>query len=126
MLRKLLFWSCAVVFPLPLVLTYDSLSTDPEQLKLYIFLGLTAYAWWLMSILLSVRPSWLDRFVGLPAIFGLIIGGRTGAKLFRIETADKLPLDHGTYFSLTRPGRRDGFEGRRWLCTGGRPWMGCS
>ncbi|MEW1837138.1 FAD-binding oxidoreductase [Nonomuraea angiospora] len=71
MLRKLLFWSCAVVFPLPLVLTYDSLSTDPAQLKLYIFLGLTAYAWWLMSILLSVRSSRLDRFVGLPAIYGL-------------------------------------------------------
>ncbi|WP_275559099.1 FAD-binding oxidoreductase [Streptomyces sp. 5-6(2022)] len=71
MLRKLLFWSCAVVFPLPLVLTFDSLSTDPEQLKFYIFLGLTAYAWWLLSVLLSVRPSWLDRFVGLPSVYGL-------------------------------------------------------
>ncbi|AXG81596.1 FAD-binding oxidoreductase [Streptomyces paludis] len=71
MLRKPLFWSVAIVFPLPLVLTYDAVSTAPDVLKFYIFLGLVAYAWWLLSILLSVRPSWLDRFVGLPAIYGL-------------------------------------------------------
>ncbi|MET9819470.1 FAD-binding oxidoreductase [Streptomyces sp. NPDC006355] len=71
MLRRLLFWGFTVVFPLPLVLTYDYLATEPEALKFYIFLGLIAYAWWLLSILLSVRPYWLDRFVGLPSIYGL-------------------------------------------------------
>ncbi|WP_326758976.1 FAD-binding oxidoreductase [Streptomyces phaeochromogenes] len=71
MLRKLLFWSLAVLFPFPLVQTYDSLADDPPQLKFYIFLGLIAYTWWLLSIALSVRPSWLHRFVGLPAIYGL-------------------------------------------------------
>ncbi|WP_326761643.1 FAD-binding oxidoreductase [Streptomyces phaeochromogenes] len=71
MLRKLLFWSFAVVFPLPLVFTYDFAATVPPSLKFYIFLGLFAYAWWLLSIALSVRPSWLDRFVGLPSIYGL-------------------------------------------------------
>ncbi|MFE3828509.1 FAD-binding oxidoreductase [Streptomyces sp. NPDC059092] len=71
MLRKLLFWSIAVVFPLPLVLTYDYQATEPDSLKFYIFLGLIAYTWWLLSILLSVRPSWLDRSVGLPSIYGL-------------------------------------------------------
>ncbi|MFF3712960.1 FAD-binding oxidoreductase [Streptomyces phaeochromogenes] len=71
MLRKLLFWSFAVVFPLPLVLTYDAVATAPETLKFYIFLGLIAYAWWLLSVLLSVRPSRLDRFVGMPSIYGL-------------------------------------------------------
>lgn len=71
MLRKLLFWSLAVVFPFPLVQTYDSLATDPGPLKFYIFLGLIAYTWWLLSIMLSVRPSWLHRFVGLPSIYGL-------------------------------------------------------
>jgi predicted ferric reductase len=71
MLRKLLFWSFTVVFPLPLVLTYDYLATEPGPLKLYILLGLIAYAWWLLSILLSVRPYWLDRFVGLPSVYGL-------------------------------------------------------
>jgi predicted ferric reductase len=71
MLRKLLLWSFAVGFPLPLVFTYDAVSTAPGPLKFYIFLGLIAYAWWLLSILLSVRPPWLDRFVGLPSIYGL-------------------------------------------------------
>ncbi|MHA5048901.1 FAD-binding oxidoreductase [Streptomyces sp. SD15] len=71
MLRKLLFWSLTVVFPLPLVLTYDFLATEPGPLKFYIFLGLIAYTWWLLSIVLSIRPSWLHRFVGLPSIYGL-------------------------------------------------------
>jgi len=69
--RKLLFWSCTVVFPLPLVFAYNFQATDPWRLKLYVMLGLVAYAWWLLSIVLSVRPSWLDRFVGLPSIYGL-------------------------------------------------------
>ncbi|MGW4227927.1 FAD-binding oxidoreductase [Streptomyces sp. NPDC004980] len=71
MLRKLLFWGFAVVFPLPLVLTYHALATEPGPLKFYIVLGLIAYTWWLLAIALSTRPSWLDRFVGLPAIYGL-------------------------------------------------------
>ncbi|MFJ8026895.1 FAD-binding oxidoreductase [Streptomyces sp. NPDC096311] len=71
MLRKLLFWSITVLFPLPLVLTYDSVATAPGPLNFYIFLGLVSYTWWLLSILLSVRPSWLDRFVGLPSVYGL-------------------------------------------------------
>ncbi|MGW6795297.1 FAD-binding oxidoreductase [Streptomyces chartreusis] len=71
MLRKLLFWSCTVVFPLPLALTYDAVSTDPVQVKFFILIGLISYGLWLLSVLLSVRPSWLDRFVGLPSIYGL-------------------------------------------------------
>lgn len=71
MLRKLLFWSLAVVFPFPLVQTYDSLADDPGPLKFYVFLGLIAYTWWLLSIVLSVRPSWVHRFVGLPSLYSL-------------------------------------------------------
>lgn len=71
MLRKLLFWSVTVLFPLQLVLAYNVQATDPWRLKFYVMLGLIAYAWWLLSIVLSVRPSWLDRFVGLPSIYGL-------------------------------------------------------
>ncbi|WP_435225738.1 FAD-binding oxidoreductase [Streptomyces sp. Tue6028] len=70
-LRKLTFWSAAIVFPLPLILTYDSVATAPGPLKFYIFLGLIAYTWWLLSIVLSVRSAWLHRFVGLPSIYGL-------------------------------------------------------
>ncbi|WP_328468952.1 FAD-binding oxidoreductase [Actinoplanes sp. NBC_00393] len=71
MLRKVLFWGVAVVFPLPLVLTYNTLAVEPEQLRFYVTLGLTAYAWWLLAIVLSVRPPWLERLVGLPSIYGL-------------------------------------------------------
>lgn len=69
--RRLLFWSAAVVFPLPLVLTYYFSAREPDQLKLIIVLGLTAYSWWLLAIVLSVRPSRLDRLVGLRSIYGL-------------------------------------------------------
>ena len=69
-LRRLLFWAVAVVFPLPLVVVYDTTADDPVGLKQLVLFGLIAYSWWLLSILLSVRPRWLDRFVGLPAIYG--------------------------------------------------------
>jgi predicted ferric reductase len=71
MLRRVLFWAVSVVFPLPLVATYNLLAREPAALRLYIVLGLIAYSWWLLAVLLSVRPSWLDRFVGLPSIYGL-------------------------------------------------------
>ncbi|SDP57601.1 hypothetical protein SAMN04487981_12751 [Streptomyces sp. cf386] len=71
MLRKLLFWCFAVMFPLPLISTYNVQGTAPGPLKYYIFLGLAAYSWWLLSVLVSVRPPWLDRLVGLPAVYGL-------------------------------------------------------
>ncbi|PZF56373.1 ferric reductase [Curtobacterium sp. MCSS17_008] len=41
------------------------------MLKFPIVLGLTAYSWWLLAVLLSLRPPWLERVVGLPAIYGL-------------------------------------------------------
>ncbi|WP_327672744.1 MULTISPECIES: ferric reductase [unclassified Streptomyces] len=70
-LRKLAFWSIAVIFPLPLVALFETESGDPDRLKNIIVLGLVAYCWWLLAVLLSARPGWLDRRVGLPAIYGL-------------------------------------------------------
>ena len=69
--RKLAFWAFAMAFPLPLVLTYDELQAEPPSLRIDIFLGMFAYAWWLLAILLSVRPPWLERLVGLRSIYGL-------------------------------------------------------
>jgi predicted ferric reductase len=69
--RKLAFWAFAVAFPLPLVFTYDEMQTEPQSLRIDIFLGIFAYAWWLLAILLSVRPPWLERLVSLRSIYGL-------------------------------------------------------
>ncbi|WP_415477336.1 hypothetical protein [Bifidobacterium psychraerophilum] len=33
--------------------------------------GLVAYVWWLASVVLSTRPRWLDRHVGLPALYAV-------------------------------------------------------
>ncbi|MFL5998476.1 MAG: ferric reductase [Streptomyces sp.] len=71
MARTLLLWGLAAVFPLPLALTLNAQLTDVTSMRLYISLGLVAYCWWLLAILLSVRPSWLDRAVGLRHIYAL-------------------------------------------------------
>ncbi|MGN7222421.1 FAD-binding oxidoreductase [Curtobacterium flaccumfaciens] len=70
-LRRLGFWAATVVFPLPLVIVYDMSAREPDMLKFPIVLGLTAYSWWLLAVLLSLRPTWLERVVGLPAVYGL-------------------------------------------------------
>ncbi|MFJ3213581.1 hypothetical protein [Streptomyces flaveolus] len=71
MSRTLLLWCFVAVFPLPLVLTLNAQLTDVTSMRLYISLGLVAYCWWLLAILLSVRPSWMDRGVGLRHIYAL-------------------------------------------------------
>ncbi|MGJ0183935.1 FAD-binding oxidoreductase [Corynebacterium glyciniphilum] len=70
-LRVIALWASAVVFPLPLMLVYDAISTEPVVLKQLVLFAIIAYCWWLLAILLSVRPRWLDRFVGLPAVYRL-------------------------------------------------------
>ena len=70
-LRVVILWSVAVLFPLPLMLVYDAIATEPVNLKQLVLFGLIAYCWWLLAILLSVRPRWLDRYVGLPAVYRL-------------------------------------------------------
>lgn len=65
------FWTTAVIFPLPLLVSLVGL--DPAAWKEHwaVLMGVVAYAWWLLAILLSVRPQWLDRKVGLPSIYAL-------------------------------------------------------
>ncbi len=69
--RPLLLWSVVVAFPAPLLLVMNAQMSDAPRMKLYISLGLVAYCWWLLAILLSVRPAWLDRRVGLPQVYAL-------------------------------------------------------
>jgi predicted ferric reductase len=71
MAQRLMLWSLVVLFPLPLVLMLNLQLTDADGMRFYISLGLVAYCWWLLAVLLSVRPSWLDRAVGLPSVYAL-------------------------------------------------------
>jgi predicted ferric reductase len=71
MTRSLLFYAAALLFPLPLVVVLNTQLTDAARVRMVISLGLIAYCWWLAAILLSVRPTWLDRWVGLPQIYAL-------------------------------------------------------
>lgn len=64
-------WIIALfIFPAPLVLLLNVglAATIPDQI-LWIDFGLVAYSWWLFEVLLSTRPSWLDRLIGLPALY---------------------------------------------------------
>lgn len=70
-LIRTVFWLAVVLFPAPLLVTYDTLAREPDSLKTTIALGMTAYSWWLLAVLLSLRPPWLERVVGLPAIYGV-------------------------------------------------------
>lgn len=68
---RLLLWASTLVFPLPLVLLLNAQMDDAASLRIPISFGVIAYSWWLLGILLSTRPSWLDRAVGLPSIYAL-------------------------------------------------------
>jgi predicted ferric reductase len=70
-LRVVTLWAAAALFPLPLMLVYDAIATEPVNLKQLVLFALIAYCWWLLAILLSVRPRWLDRHVGLPQVYRL-------------------------------------------------------
>lgn len=69
--RALSLWSLMLVFPAPLLVALNAQMTDAAGMRAYISLGLLAYCWWLLAILLSARPPWLDRWVGMPQIYAL-------------------------------------------------------
>jgi predicted ferric reductase len=71
LVRPFLMWLLVVIFPAPLLVVMNAQMTDAPEMKLYISLGTVAYSWWLLAILLSTRPTWLDRQVGLPQIYAL-------------------------------------------------------
>lgn len=65
------FWTLAAIFPLPLLLTLVGVDSAAWAAQWAVLVGVVAYAWWLLAILLSVRPQWLDRAVGLPSVYAL-------------------------------------------------------
>ncbi|MDT6952802.1 FAD-binding oxidoreductase [Companilactobacillus alimentarius] len=58
-----------VLLPLPLIIILNSALVDsPSRLAIY-DAGVIAYTWWLGIVFLSTRPRWLDRLIGLPAMY---------------------------------------------------------
>lgn len=70
-LWRFLFWTITALFPLPLLISLVGLDLSAWADHWAVLMGVVAYAWWLFAILLSVRPQWLDRAVGLPSIYAV-------------------------------------------------------
>lgn len=71
LLTRLTLWGAAVLLPLPLVAAYGSQAVGPMLMRQEVALGIIAYVWWLLAIVLSLRWRWLERQVGLVSIYGL-------------------------------------------------------
>lgn len=82
--RYLTWMVSAVVAPMPLML---ALSLELPTIYLgriaAMQIGVAAYAWMLAAVVLSVRPRWLDRSVGLPHLYAI----HGGIALFAIVAA---------------------------------------
>jgi len=71
LLARLTMWLVAVLSPLPMVAAYGSQAVGPMSMRQEVALGIVAYTWWLLAILLSLRWRWLERRVGLASVHGL-------------------------------------------------------
>ncbi|BDR52514.1 hypothetical protein KIM372_04210 [Bombiscardovia nodaiensis] len=58
-----------LVLPAPLIALLDSSLVDSTRNLLVYDCGLFAYACWLAIVVLSTWPRWLDRLIGLPALY---------------------------------------------------------
>lgn len=65
-----LAWAVVLVAaPMPLVYTLNISMVDAPPRLLVHDLGAAAYTWWLVAVALSSRPRWIDRMIGLPAVY---------------------------------------------------------
>lgn len=58
-----------LLMPLPLLIMLNTSLVDSIRNLLIYDFGLVAYVWWLAIVYLSTRPQWLDRLIGLPAMY---------------------------------------------------------
>lgn len=66
-----LTWLVLVVSPLPLIIILNRGLVDTPGHLLAYDLGIVAYVWWLMIVLLATRPHWLTQRIGMPALYGI-------------------------------------------------------
>jgi len=57
------------LIPIPLILILNTRLVAPVRDLIVYDFGILAYVWWLVITYLSVRPSWLDRLIGLPSMY---------------------------------------------------------
>lgn len=66
-----LTWLVLIIVPFPLIVILNrGLIDTPEHLLVY-DLGVFAYVWWLMIVLLATRPHWLTQRIGMPALYAI-------------------------------------------------------
>lgn len=57
------------LLPAPLVWVLDTGLVESTRNLLIYDAGVVAYTWWLTIVAVSTRPQWLDRLIGLPAMY---------------------------------------------------------
>lgn len=66
-----LTWLILIISPFPLIIILNhGLIDTPGHLLAYDF-GVVAYVWWLMIVLMSMRPHWLTQLIGMPALYAI-------------------------------------------------------
>ncbi|MBF8970010.1 FAD-binding oxidoreductase [Streptococcus sp. NLN76] len=58
-----------LALPFPLIFLLNTSLVDTTVNLLLYDIGIMAYVWWLAIVYLSTRPQWLDRLIGLPAMY---------------------------------------------------------
>lgn len=66
-----LAWLVLIIAPLPLIVILNRGIIDTAAHVTAYDFGVVAYVWWLMIVLLSTRPRWLERRIGMPAIYAI-------------------------------------------------------
>lgn len=66
-----LVWLAFLLVPLPLMVILNRGLIDSPQNLLVFDLGIFAYVWWLMLVLISTRPRWLVQIIGMPALYAI-------------------------------------------------------
>ncbi|MDY3299551.1 MAG: hypothetical protein SOW93_03255 [Limosilactobacillus reuteri] len=66
-----LTWLVLIISPFPLIIILNrGLIDTPGHLLAY-DMGVVAYVWWLMIVLMSTRPHWMTQKVGMPALYAI-------------------------------------------------------
>ncbi len=66
-----LTWLVLIISPSPLIVILNQGLIDTPGHLLAYDLGVIAYVWWLMIVLLATRPHWLAHRIGMPALYAI-------------------------------------------------------